>query len=156
MSTSTSLGKRESARIKGKSAMPAAKESKKQANKRDAWLLLNEHELETAFDFLCQLLQDKVADNLRAEGDRTFTNFAAICADELCPGIERIYNDDSTDDESDVQGECSEDNEDDTEEEEDEEETEEEDDDMPSLDDDEESESALDEDDEEDEDEDDE
>lgn len=114
MSASTST-KRKSERIAGKCTLPAAKESKKQANARDRWLLANEKDIETAFDFLIELLSKKNADNCREEGDRTFTNFAAIVADELCPHCERIYNDDSTDDEDDVEGLGSEDDEDETE-----------------------------------------
>ena len=108
MSASTST-KRKSERIAGKCTLPAAKESKKQANARDRWLLANEKDIETAFDFLIELLSKKNADNCREEGDRTFTNFAAIVADELCPHCERIYNDDSTDDEDEVTGLGSED-----------------------------------------------
>lgn len=121
MSSSTDV--RRSKRIMEKCTMPAAKESRKQANKRDQWLLKNQQSLETAFEFLIELLSQKGADNVAEEGTRSFTNFAAISADELCPDVERIYNDDSTDDEDEVEDLCSEDEE---EEEEEEEETEDE------------------------------
>lgn len=96
--------KRKSERIAGKVTMPAAKEAKRPASKRAQWLEANQAVLEAAFDRLQTDLSE-----VREESKDSFTNFAAIVADELCPGVVRIYNDDSTDDEDDIDDLCSED-----------------------------------------------
>lgn len=109
MSASTS---RKSKRIEDKASLPKSKAPKTQVSKRLQWKIDNEPVLAAQFDSLIMaLIEHGGEDNVRDEGQHAFENWVEIVADELAPGVTRICNDDSTEDEDEVDGLGSEDQE---------------------------------------------
>lgn len=109
---SASTTSRKSKRIEDRDSLPKSKVAKTQVSKRLQWKLDNEPVLAAQFDLLiAALVAHGGEDNVRDEGEHSFENWAEIVADELAPGVTRICNDDSTEDESDIDGLCSEDDE---------------------------------------------
>ena len=107
-STSTAT-KRKSERIAN---APVAKQQKteKKVTPRGQWLLDNEEYLDGVYQQISDYMKQKYGENgVKPEGKRSFTNFCEVLCEEMCSGVARIVNDDSTDDEDEVTGLGSED-----------------------------------------------
>lgn len=122
MSATTST-KRKSERIANAPEVKRQQMAKKQTP-RQKWIEENEEYLDGKYEEIRQhMLQQYGASGVKEEKlgpngeSRALTNFVEVLCEELCPGVVRIMNDDSTDDEDEVDGLCSEDEEEATEEE---------------------------------------
>jgi len=101
--------KRKSERIAN---APVAKQQKteKKVTPRGQWLLDNEEYLDGVYQQISDYMKQKYGENgVKPEGKRSFTNFCEVLCEEMCSGVARIVNDDSTDDEDEVTGLGSED-----------------------------------------------
>lgn len=118
MSSAVEDNKRKSARIANAPEVKRQQMEKKQTP-RQKWIAENEEYLADKYDEIYQhMVQKYGADGVKKEKlgkdgeSRALTNFCEGLCEELCIGVVRILNDDSTDDEDDVVGLGSEDEED--------------------------------------------
>lgn len=109
MSDSTATGKRKSERV-AKAPEVKKQQMEKKLTPRQKWLEENEEYLDGVYQQISDHMKAKYGDNgVKPEGKRSFTNFCEILCEEMCPNVVRVLNDDSTDDEDEVTGLCSED-----------------------------------------------
>lgn len=111
----SSTSTRRSERIATAPAVKAAG-SKRKVSARQQWLEKNADLISELFEICAVRLAEANEGGVKAEGKYSCTNFAEILVDEFALGVARVVNEDSTDDEDDVDGLCSEDEEEETEE----------------------------------------
>lgn len=110
--STTSDNKRKSDRIANAPIAKVAKTEKK-PTPRQQWLQDNEDWLDAVYQNIYDHMKEKYGENgVKKEGKRSFTNFCEVVCEEMCSGVPRILDDDSTDGEDEVDGLCSEDDED--------------------------------------------
>ena len=120
--TTTADNKRKSERV-ANAPLVKRQQMEKKETPRQKWLRENEEWLDTVYQNINDHMKSKYGeDGVKPEGKRSFTNFCEILCEELCAGVSRTLGDESTDDEDEVDGLCSEDEEEPTEEETDEDE----------------------------------
>lgn len=118
MSASTTDNKRKPSERVANAPIVKRQQMEKKLTPRQKWLQENEEWLDTVYQNISDHMKSKYGeDGVKPEGKRSFTNFCEILCEELCAGVSRTLNDDSTDDEDEVDGLCSEDEEEPSEEE---------------------------------------
>lgn len=128
-STTTTDNKRKPSERVANAPIVKRQQMEKKLTPRQKWLQENEEWLDTVYQNITDHMKSKYGEDgvkkekVNSEGfSRSFSNFCEILCEELCPGVGRILDDDSTDDEDEVDGLCSEDEEEPTEDETDEDE----------------------------------